>query len=267
MGAEAAAAARAAAASDSSSASPPASAASASGTRRIVGASAVIATRASCTRPSSRWTTAVAPTTAISIWRRYSSRTYALPVPGAGAGTSTETSSSSALAAVVPGPVKSPSTETVRVPSTERRVAEASRQISGPPVSIAGEAFITLPPIVPCARVACEPTIALASARAVNRSRIAGCAAISACVTSAPRRRPSAVSSIAWSSETRWMATSASGSDALPCRAPTTRSVPPATAFAPRASAASASSTVVAVAKLVTPARPPRRAPGSWGAG
>jgi len=31
--------------------------------------------------------------------------------------------------------------------------------------------------------------------------------------------------------------------------------------------AASASSTVVAVAKLVTPARPPRRAPGSWGAG
>ena len=51
---------------------------------------------------------------------------------------------------------------------------------------------MTLPPIVPCARVACEPTIAHASASAVNRSRIAGCAAISACVTSAPSRRPSA---------------------------------------------------------------------------
>ena len=52
---------------------------------------------------------------------------------------------------------------------------------------------MTLPPIVPCARVACEPTIALASARAVNRVADRGVRAISACVTSAPRRRPSAV--------------------------------------------------------------------------
>ena len=43
--------------------------------------------------------------------------------------------------------------------------------MSGPPVSIAGDAFITLPPIVPCARVACEPTIAQASASAVKRAR------------------------------------------------------------------------------------------------
>ncbi len=47
----------------------------------------------------------------------------------------------------------------------------APRHMSGPPVSIAGEAFMRLPPIVPCARVACEPTIAEASASAVNRSR------------------------------------------------------------------------------------------------
>ena len=137
-------------------------------------------------RPTSV-TTAVAPTTAISICRRYSRRTYALPVPGAGEGTSTATSSSSPLATVAPGPAKSSSTGTVRVPVAERSVTVAPRQISGPPVSIAGEAFITFPPIVPWARVACEPTIALASARAVNRSRTVGCAAISAWVTSAPR--------------------------------------------------------------------------------
>ena len=34
-------------------------------------------------------------------------------------------------------------------------------------MSIAGDAFMTLPPIVPCARVAWEPTIADASASAV----------------------------------------------------------------------------------------------------
>ena len=48
----------------------------------------------------------------------------------------------------------------------------ASKQTSGPPVSMAGDAFMTLPPIVPWARVACEPTIAEASASAVKRSRI-----------------------------------------------------------------------------------------------
>ncbi len=34
-------------------------------------------------------------------------------------------------------------------------------------MSIAGDPFMTLPPIVPCARVAWEPTIADASASAV----------------------------------------------------------------------------------------------------
>ena len=75
MGADASAVARAAASTASAPPSEPISACSAAGTRRIVGASAVIATRASETVPPSIVTTAVAPTTAISIWRRYSSRT------------------------------------------------------------------------------------------------------------------------------------------------------------------------------------------------
>ena len=41
-------------------------------------------------------------------------------------------------------------------------------------MSIAGEAFMTLPPIVPCARVACDPTMAEASARPVKCSRTTG---------------------------------------------------------------------------------------------
>ncbi len=43
----------------------------------------------------------------------------------------------------------------------------APRTTSGAPVSIAGDAFITLPPIVPTLRVDGEPTSALASASAV----------------------------------------------------------------------------------------------------
>ena len=81
---------------------------------------------------------------------------------------------------VVPGPTKSSPTATDRVPDSERNVAVAPRQMSGPPVSIAGEAFMRLPPIVPCARVAWEPTIAEASASDVKRSRTSGLATISA---------------------------------------------------------------------------------------
>ena len=93
----------------------------------------------------------------------------------------------------------------------------ASKHSSGPPVSIAGEAFITLPPIVPFARVACEPTIADASASAVNRERTISLATIASCVTSAPRRRasPSEPSS-ARSAPIRSIATIASGNGALP---------------------------------------------------
>ena len=63
------------------------------------------------------------------------------------------------------------------------------------------------------------------------------------------------------------MATMLSGSGVLPCRAPTTRSVPPATGRAPSASAERASSTVAAEtnAEVNGPARPqpPRRARAS----
>ena len=56
---------------------------------------------------------------------------------------------------VRPGPVHSSSIGTVRSPpAAERSVTRASRTSSGAPVSIAGEAFITLPPIVPTLRVA-----------------------------------------------------------------------------------------------------------------
>ena len=51
---------------------------------------------------------------------------------------------------------------------------------------------------------------------------------MSAWVASAPSTSPPSCSRIPRSSATRWMATRASGSGALPPRAPTTRSVPPA---------------------------------------
>ena len=72
-------------------------------------------------------------------------------------------------AVVAPGPVQRSSIATAASPAGDCSVTVAPKQTSGPPVSIAGEAFITLPPIVPCARVACEPTIAQASASAVKR--------------------------------------------------------------------------------------------------
>ena len=84
-----------------------------------------------------------------------------------------------------------------RAPVPERRCADASKQSNGPPVSIAGDAFMTLPPIVPWARVACDPTIAEASASAVNRSRIGALARSRSCVTSAPSRRPPSAWAIA----------------------------------------------------------------------
>src|SRR5581483_2086233 len=70
MGRDAAATASPSASSVSAPPVVPARISSASGTRRTVGASAVIATRASATRPPSRRTSAATPTTAISIWRR-----------------------------------------------------------------------------------------------------------------------------------------------------------------------------------------------------
>ena len=74
IGCAAAAAALAAAPTASGPPSEPTRLFSASGTSRIVGASAVIATPALSTAPSRRVTAAVAPTTAISICRRYSRR-------------------------------------------------------------------------------------------------------------------------------------------------------------------------------------------------
>ena len=135
---------------------------------------------------------------------------------------------------------------TRRLPDAERSVATASKQISGPPVSIAGEAFMTLPPMVPALRVAWLPTMADASARAVNSSHAVLEATMSAWVASAPSTSPPSCSRIPRSSDTRWMATRASGSGALPPRAPTTRSVPPAIGRAPAAIASSTSSTEVA---------------------
>ncbi len=235
----------------------------------MVGASAVIATRASVMEPFSSVTTAVAPTIAISIWRRYSSRTYALPVPAAGAGMAIATSSSSAAADVRPGPVQRSARPTSRVPLGPWSTATAPWQRSGPPVSIAGDAFITLPPIVPFARVACEPTIDDASAMPVKRSRITGWATIASCVARAPRRMPPPWPSMPSRPGMRWIATIDPGSGFLPPRAPTTRSVPPAIGRAPEASARTASSTLPALvyaATLTPPGSSPRRARASWAA-
>ena len=141
---------------------------SASGARMIVGATAASAILHSRTVPSSASTTcAAAPTTAISIARRYSSRTYALPEPATGAGRWTATHSSSARAAVLPGPVQSDSIATRRAAPGERSSTSAPRTTSGAPVSIAGEPFITLPPSVPTLRVEGDPTSAEPSASAL----------------------------------------------------------------------------------------------------
>ena len=119
------------------------------------------------------------------------------------------------------GPPRDPRSRPSASPAGERSVADAPKQTSGPPVSIAGEAFIRLPPIVPCARVACEPTIAHASVSAVKRARTASLAAISAWLASAPSRRPpSSSASTPCSSAMRWIATMLAGSVALPDRAP-----------------------------------------------
>ena len=117
-------------------------------------------------------TAAVAPTTAISIWRRYSSLRVAA---SRSVGRERHLDLGEELVRrpreVAPGPVRSSVTGTRRSPDAERSIASAPKTMSGPPISIAGEAFMTLPPIVPCALVARDPTIAEASAIAVSRSR------------------------------------------------------------------------------------------------
>ena len=172
MGVAAAETAAAAASIGAAPPSLPTSAASASGTRRIVGESAVIAIRASVTVPSVDGDDGrraddgdlhLAPVlepevgAARAVGRSGNlDRDEQLVGRGRrGAGTRPE---------VVDRDLRSS-------PSGDCSVAVAPKQISGPPVSIAGEAFITLPPIVPCARVAWEPTIAQASASAVKRAR------------------------------------------------------------------------------------------------
>ena len=141
----------------------------------MVGARAVIATRASVTvdvRRGRRRQSRRRPRSPSAGGTR-AGRTRC-PFPGAGAGTSTETSSSSRAGDRRAGAGEELVDGHGARAGRRRSATVAPRQISGPPVSIAGEAFITFPPIVPCARVACEPTIALASARAVKRSRIVG---------------------------------------------------------------------------------------------
>ena len=151
-----------------------------------------------------------------------------------------------------PGPAQSSSSATVRLPFTDRSSAAAPSTVSGAPVSIAGDPFITLPPSVPTWRVDGEPTSADASAIAVYDPTMTGSVISSACDIKAPTRTPALSSSTPPSSSMRSMATRSAGSAALPCRAPTTRSVPPAIGRAPAPRATSASSTVVAMVKLTT---------------
>ena len=119
------------------------------------------------TSSSSRVTAAAAPTTAISIARRYSNRTYALPERSGRQGNVIAVQSSVEAAVVRPGACQSPAIGTLRSPSTEASFTEAPSTTSGAPVSMAGEAFITLPPMVPVPRVAGDPIRAAASASAV----------------------------------------------------------------------------------------------------
>jgi len=75
-----------------------------------------------------------------------------------------------------------------------------------------------LPPIVPVLRVACEPTIAEASARPVKRSRISGVGDDRRVARERPEHeRPvPPAGGLPASSRTRWIAQSESGSGALP---------------------------------------------------
>ena len=54
------------------------------------------------------------------------------------------------------------------MPSIDCNTATADKHSNGAVVSAAGDAFITLPPMVPVQRVAAEPTIELASAIALK---------------------------------------------------------------------------------------------------
>ena len=132
----------------------------------------------------------MAPTTAISICCRYSSRDVAA---ARARGRERHVHGGQELVRPAPSSRPGPAKRSADARPGARRSAAVQRRpwrrgrCSGPPVSIAGEAFITLPPIVPWARVACEPTIADASARAVSRSRTTGWPAIS-CVARRARR-------------------------------------------------------------------------------
>ena len=253
----------------------PANAASAAEARTIVGATAVSAIRAREMRSPSTVTSTAAPTTAISIACRYSSRTYALPEPAAARGTDTDTSSSPGASTVRPGPVASSSTRTSRRPADDASVTDAPNTTSGAVVSAAGDALTRFPPSVPVPRVAGDPTMAEASASAVQLERTSADEASHACDVSAPSVNPEPSTRCPPSSATRSIATTEGGNGRRPCRDATTRSVPPATgrASGSAASAASASSSDPADANERTlielppaptppPARTARSAPG-----
>ena len=81
---------------------------------------------------------------------------------------------------------------------------------------MAGEPFITLPPNVPTLRVDGEPTNALASARPGRVAATSGWVSMVACETSAPIDTPLSVTVSSRSASMRSMATTCSGSGALP---------------------------------------------------
>ena len=88
--------------------------------------------------------------------------------------------------------------------------------------------------------------------RRCSRRRSSASTSRRACVTSAPMRTPSAEPRCAERLDAIDRDDASPGSGALPWRAPTTRSLPPATGRAPAATAASASSSVVAMVKFTS---------------
>ena len=158
---------------------------------------------------------------------------------GAGAARAAETAtiSSSGRSDGPPGPGekgrRAPTAACPR-PTTAARPRRRSRAAART-VSAAGDAFARLPPSVPTCRVAGEPTIdggigerrpPITDARDGPRGRRGSSCAPIRSPPPNPIDRPAA-------RPARWSETRSSGSVHLPCRVPTTRSVPPATGRGP----------------------------------
>src|SRR5215472_8394017 len=167
----------------------PISALAASGTRITRSATAPSATRAAVQTPfvsSVRLTPT--PTTAMSISDRGMKRRYASPERCGRFGSRIASTISPRLSEVLPGPVPTLSTGTMRLPRGPAITAEAPAATSAGTLSAAGEALQRLPASVARDWIWCEPMRFAASTTPGHALRSALCSPSSAPATAAPIR-------------------------------------------------------------------------------